>query len=375
MTPPEKSYTAMVLHGPEDLRLESRVPTPPGEGDVQVQVVATGLCGSDLHYYQHGRNGDFALRAPLVLGHESSGVVVALGPGVTGLRVGQRVAIECGVYCGKCTLCLGGRYNLCPSMQFCSSAKTFPHRDGTLQGRMNHPARLLHPISDNTTFEQAALAEPLSVVLHASRRANFQRGQSALVLGAGAVGLLACALAKANGASRVLVVDIDPSRLEFAKEQGFADVTYTLQRGRRPATREEGLDRARETAGKLKSGTGHSDGFDVVFECTGVEPCIQAGVHCATTGGKLVLVGMGTPAALFPLSASALREVDVLGVFRYHDTYPEALRLIGSGALEGIEKMVTHRFALEDAGKAFELISKGGDEQSGMVIKVMVGRD
>ncbi|KZT54646.1 GroES-like protein [Calocera cornea HHB12733] len=369
------SYPAVVLHGPEHLRLESRTPSPPNQGEAQVQVMATGLCGSDLHYYKHGRNGDFALRSPLILGHEAAGMVTALGPGVTNLRVGQRVAIEAGVYCGACKLCKEGRYNLCPNMQFCSSAKTHPHRDGTLQGRMNHPARLLHPISDSTTFEQAALAEPLSVVLHAARRADFQSGQTALILGAGAVGLLACALAKAHGAKEIVAVDIEPQRLEFAKEQGFATTTYTLPRGPRPASPEEGLERAKETATKLKNGTGNMDGFDVVFECTGVEPCIQAGVHCATTGGKLVLVGMGTPAAMFPLSAAALREVDVIGVFRYHHTYPEALRLIGSGALAGIEKMVTHRFALEDARAAFELLAKGGDDKSGMVIKVMVGQD
>ncbi|KZO95473.1 GroES-like protein [Calocera viscosa TUFC12733] len=367
------TYPAAVLHAAEDLRLESRTPSPPKQGEAQVQIMATGLCGSDLHYYKHGRNGDFALQSPLVLGHEAAGIVTALGPGVSDLRVGQRVAIEAGVYCGKCKLCNEGRYNLCPNMQFCSSAKTFPHRDGTLQGRMNHPARLLYPLSDSTTFEQAALAEPLSVVLHAARRADFQRGQTALVLGAGAVGLLACALAKAHGASEIIAVDIEPKRLEFAKAQGFATTTYTLPRGPRPATPEEGLERAKETATKLKTGTGNPDGFDVVFECTGVEPCIQAGVHCAATGGKLVLVGMGTPAAMFPLSAAALREVDVIGVFRYHHTYPEALRLIGSGALAGIEKMVTHRFALEDTQRAFELLAKGGDEHSGMVIKVMVG--
>ena len=137
--------TAIVCHGAHDLRTERRALWPPSAGEAQVAIRATGLCGSDLHYFAHGRNGSFALRAPLVLGHEAAGVVVALGPGVTHLRVGQRVAIECGLMCNQCEYCNKGRYNLCKNMRFASSAKTFPHLDGTLQDRMNHPAHVVHP--------------------------------------------------------------------------------------------------------------------------------------------------------------------------------------------------------------------------------------
>ncbi|THG97358.1 hypothetical protein EW145_g7633, partial [Phellinidium pouzarii] len=163
---------AIVCYGSNDLRIDERVLWPPAHNQAQVAIVATGLCGSDLHYYTHGRNGDFAIQEPLVLGHEAAGVVTALGSQVSGLRVGQRVAIECGLMCNNCDYCKSGRYNLCKGMRFCSSAKTFPHLDGTLQERMNHPASLLYPIPDNVSFEQAALAEPLSVLLHASRRAG-----------------------------------------------------------------------------------------------------------------------------------------------------------------------------------------------------------
>lgn len=153
---------AAVLHGAKDLRVEDRTLWPPHQGQVQVAVVATGLCGSDrmylsfvhirvpltpplVHYYLHGRNGDFALQAPLVLGHESAGIVTAVGPGVKNFVPGQRVAIEAGIMCNDCNYCDKGRYNLCKSLRFCSSAKTFPHLDGTLQDRMNHPAHVLHP--------------------------------------------------------------------------------------------------------------------------------------------------------------------------------------------------------------------------------------
>lgn len=137
--------TAAILYGPRDIRINDRGIWPPSAGDVQVQVVATGLCGSDVHYFSDGRNGDFAVRAPLVLGHEASGFVTAVGRGVSGFAVGQRVAIEAGINCRNCSFCAKGRYNLCKGMRFCSSASRIPHVDGTLQSKMNHPAHVLHP--------------------------------------------------------------------------------------------------------------------------------------------------------------------------------------------------------------------------------------
>ena len=139
------STTAAVLYGTRDIRVEDRNIWMPAAGHAQVQIVATGLCGSDLHYFSNGRNGDFAVRAPLVLGHEAAGIVTALGPGVTSLVVGQRVAIEAGINCRTCEFCIKGRYNLCRGMRFCSSAARFPHVDGTLQTKLNHPAHVLHP--------------------------------------------------------------------------------------------------------------------------------------------------------------------------------------------------------------------------------------
>ncbi|CAL1699107.1 unnamed protein product [Somion occarium] len=276
------SQHAAVLHGAKDLRYEDRTLWPPQQGHVQVAVLATGLCGSDLHYYMHGRNGDFALQAPLVLGHESAGIVTAVGPGVKNFVTGQRVAIEAGIMCRDCSYCKKGRYNLCKNMRFASSAKTFPHLDGTLQDRMNHPAHVLHPLPDNCSFEQAALAEPLSVLLHASRRASFTSSSApstVLVFGVGAIGLLACALAKSYGATRVVAIDINQARLNFAKEQGFAEQVYCLSMTDRAKTTEDQLKRARENVGAALSAFGEPDGFDLVFECTGAEPCIQMSIH------------------------------------------------------------------------------------------------
>ncbi|KAI0754230.1 GroES-like protein [Daedaleopsis nitida] len=368
------SQHAAVLYGAKDLRFEERTLWPPHQGQAQVAVMSTGLCGSDLHYWAHGRNGDFVVQAPLVLGHEAAGIITAVGPGVKNLVPGQRVAIEAGIMCNNCSYCAKGRYNLCKNMRFCSSAKTFPHADGTLQERMNHPAHVLHPLPDNCSFEQAALAEPLSVLLHAARRAELAPGSrsTVLVFGVGAIGLLACALAKSYGATRVVAIDINPTRLDFALKNGFAEQVYCLPISDKAKTTDEQLRRAKDTISVALTEFNMPDGFDVVFECTGAEPCIQMSIHAAVTGGKVMLVGMGSRNVTLPLSAAATREVDIHGSFRYAHTYPTALALLASGKLPGIEKIITHRFPLAETARAFELLARGRDDSGNMVLKVMV---
>ena len=242
----------------------------------------------------------------MCLGHEAAGVITALGPNAPShFQIGTRVAIECGIPCNNhdtCVRCQEGRYNLCPDMRFCSSAKSAPHLDGTLQTFMNHPYKWLHALPQRITYEQAALAEPLGVVLHASRRASFARGSSVLVFGAGAVGLLACALVRAQGASHVVCVDINQARLEFAVQAGFVDrvlntasPAFTRATAKPPSsaggsprstTHElpflDDMDRAKSTADRILALSGldaTAGGFDVVFECTGAESCIQAGIY------------------------------------------------------------------------------------------------
>ncbi|KAF8695233.1 hypothetical protein AX14_001852 [Amanita brunnescens Koide BX004] len=365
--------TAAVLRGPKDLAIEERTLYRPPPGSCQLKVVATGLCGSDLHYYKHGRNGDFAVRAPLVLGHESAGIITQVGPEVSQFKPGQRVAIECGIKCRKCDFCLKGRYNLCRNMRFCSSASVYPHQDGTLQRIMNHPAHVLHPIPDNVSYEQAALAEPLSVLIHASRRAQITEGQTVLVFGVGTIGILACAIAKAHNAARVVAIDINQTRLDFAVSNGFASQTYCLARTEPAKSPDDQLRHAKELAQQALSHFGEPQGFDVVFECTGAESAIQMSINAAMAGGKVMLIGMGTRNIMLPLSTAALREVDIQGSFRYCNTYPEALQLLSSGELGNVEKLITHRFKLEDTASAFDLLSRGQDDQGNMVLKVMIG--
>jgi len=233
--------------------------------------------------------------------------------------------------------------------------------------------RSIPRLPDNVSFEQAALAEPLSVLIHASRRANLQAGHSVLVFGVGAIGLLACAVSKSQRASRVVAIDINQQRLDFAKAYGFADEVYCLPMADKAKTTDDILRRSKETIAFALQVFDEPDGFDVIFECTGAEPCIQMSVHAAIAGGKVMLVGMGARNITLPISAAATREVDILGCFRYANTYPTALALLASGALHNVDKLITHRFALRDAAKAFDLLAKGKDEHGKMALKVMIG--
>ncbi|OJJ45643.1 hypothetical protein ASPZODRAFT_143529 [Penicilliopsis zonata CBS 506.65] len=391
---------ALVLHGANDLRLESKPVSPPTGADVQVAVRATGICGSDLHYYSHGRNGDFVVRAPMCLGHESAGTVTAIGPEVTTLKVGDRVALEVGLPCRECVRCRSGRYNICPRMMFRSSAKTFPHLDGTLMEVTNHPANLCHKLPDSVSNTGGALIEPLAVCLHAVRRSHPPTAAevedaraageptAALVFGAGAVGLLlAASLATTQHFTTIVVADIDAPRLAIASSLGLGLQTALLPRADpaspppppRDAPQAEqtawALTNAQNIAATLKTTHGVADvGFARVYDCTGVPACIQAGIYASASGGVLVQVGMGHPVQTLPIGAAALREVDLIGVFRYDGyAYPAAIELMATGKLAAVEsQVVTHRIPLEEGARAFQLAGKGVDEDGRPVVKVVI---
>lgn len=369
---------ASVLHGAGDLRIESRSISPPGPADLQVAVRSTGLCGSDLHYYRHYRNGDIIVREPMSLGHESAGVVVAVGSDVKGFELGDKVALEVGLPCEHCTRCKEGRYNICKDMKFRSSAKAFPHAQGTLQDRINHPAAWCHKLPENVSLDLGALLEPLSVAIQASRRAQLGAGSTVLVFGAGAVGLLVAAMARISGASTVVIADIDEGRVNFAVENNFAHRAFTVPM-KRGSTTEENLEIAKETAaaiGKITKESGDVVGeVDAVFECTGVPSCLQASIYASRPGGKVLLIGMGTPIQTLPISAAALREVDLMGVFRYANTYPTGVQVVSQNGpgYPNFAKLVTHRYrGLDSAAEAFEMAGKTKDENGNLVIKVVI---
>ncbi|KAA6414088.1 MAG: sorbitol dehydrogenase [Lasallia pustulata] len=356
---------------------ESRPLPPLGPNDVQISIRSTGLCGSDLHYYNHHRNGDILVREPLSLGHESSGVVTAVGSAVQAFQIGDRVALEAGVPCTECERCAEGRYNICSGLRFRGSGKAWPHFQGTLQERINHPARWCHRLPDNVSFDLGALLEPLGVAIHASRRAQLIPGSTVLVFGAGAVGLLCAAMSKVSKAKTVIIADIQAERVDFAVENGFAHAGFVVPR-KQGTTTDEKLQHAKDLAalaGQTETATGLLGGVDMAFECTGVEACTQAAIYATRAGGKVMLVGMGSPIQTLPISAAALREVDLVGVFRYASTYAEAIELVASGnaMLPDLEKLVTHRFCgLDGVQQAFEMAGKTSDKHGNLVLKVVV---
>jgi len=365
---------------------ESHSLAPLADNEVTVRITSTGLCGSDLHYYTHFRNGDIHVRSPLILGHESCGYVTAIGPSVTHLKPGDFVALEVGLPCGICHLCLEGRYNICPALRFRSSAKSWPHFQGTLQTKLNHPAERCYRLPEGFNGDMGAIIEPLSVAMHASRRAGLPRGSTVLVFGAGAVGLLCAAVAKAAG-QRVIIADIQASRVHFATTHRFADAGVVVPMQKAGAGVQEKLSLALEVAGTVGrtrladfvlSSAGQErevEAVDAVFECTGQESCLQAAIYATRPGGKIMLIGMGTPVQTLPISAAALREVDLLGVFRYADVYEDAIRLVASRdpLLPDLGRLVTQRFrGLGEVGEAFEMAGRGWDGEGGLVIKVVV---
>ncbi|KAK4151104.1 putative sorbitol dehydrogenase [Chaetomidium leptoderma] len=406
------TVTASVLHGPRDLRLERRSIEEPSIGELQISIHTTGICGSDVSYYKKFANGDLCACMPLSLGHESSGTVVAIGPQVTGFKLGDRVALEVGIPCGQCGICRQGRYNLCKRMRFRSSAKSVPHFQGTLQERINHPAVWCHKLPDHISFDAAALLEPLSVAIHAVNRASPTPGSSALVIGAGAVGLLTAAMAKQSGCSTVTIADVDQGRVDFAIAKGFATHGYVVPRalsscssiyGGSSSSSSSGtstpvdgvmtpastlsmrsqFDYAKSLAADMLSLTTTSnptfvddedDGVNVTFECTGKEVCMHTSLYATRAGGKVIMVGMGTPVQTLPMSVAHLREIDILGIFRYANTYATGIRLLSArGVLPCLDDMVTHRFkGLENAHGAFELASRTVDDEGNLVLKVVI---
>lgn len=306
-------------------------PPPPPPGQVQIDMRSVGVCGSDVHYWTDGRIGDFIVKKPLVLGHEGSGVVSAIGDGVTNLKIGDRVAIEPGVPCGVCDDCRTGRYNLCKDVRFHAT----PPIDGSLARRINHSAAFCYRLPDHVSFDQAAMLEPLSVGMHAALRSNIQLGSSVFIAGAGPIGLMCLLAAKAAGASYVVISDVDEKRLEVAKNAGASDIYHV------------GADGAK-----------FYRSFDVSIDCSGVESAVAGCIKYTRQGGAVILVGMGKEEMKLPVLDAACREIDIKGVFRYANTYQKALDLVASGQIN-VEFMITHRFDMTEAVDAFEAMRDG----------------
>ncbi|MCY0095146.1 L-idonate 5-dehydrogenase [Hoeflea ulvae] len=327
----------LVAHAAKDLRLEERDAPAPGPGQVLIRMEAGGICGSDLHYYNHGGFGAVRLKEPMILGHEIAGRIEQLGDGVIDLVIGQRVAVSPSRPCLSCEYCLEGKHNHCLNMRFYGSAMPFPHIQGGFRELLVADAIKCAP-ADGLTAGEAAMAEPLSVVLHAAKQAGDLLGKRVLVTGCGPIGLLAVIVARAAGAAEIVATDITPFTIGVAQKVG-ADTAHDVAKDPDALSRYTG-------------GKGH---FDVLFECTGVGPVVASAIPALRPGATLVQLGLGGDMTL-PVQAMTAKEILFRGSFRFHAEFFTAVSMMQSGRLD-VRPLITHTQPLGDFKQAFELAS------------------
>ena len=325
-----------VLHAARDLRLEERPAAPLGPDQVRLQFGAGGICGSDLHYYYDGRVGDFALREPLILGHEVAGDVIETGRDVGRVKIGDRVAVNPSLPCWQCPACRAGRTNLCRRMTFLGSAAVMPHVQGALQEQLVVYESQCFVVPRATPYGIAALAEPLAVCLHAVRRGGDLLGRRVLVTGSGPIGALTCLAARHAGAASVTVTDVAAPPLAVARQLG-ADET---------------IDIAAEPA-RIEAYQADKGWFDVAFEASGNPQALITCLDCVQPGGRIVQLGMlpGGPLGL-PLTRLTPKEIDLVGTFRFHEEFGVAVEALVSGRLDATP-VLTDTFAAAERDAAF----------------------
>ena len=323
---------ACTLHGALDLRLTVREPRALGPHDVRLRLGAGGICGSDLHYYQHGRVGAFVIREPLVPGHEASGVVDAVGAEVTRVKAGEKVAIDPSHPCGQCDYCRGGRMNLCRKMFFLGSASIFPHAQGLFASAFVMPERQLTSIHEpDVSLGEIACAEPLSVGLHAVQRAGPLLGKRVLVTGGGTIGCMCAIAARLAGAAEVVVADVAERPLTVARSIG-ADAAV----------------RSDIDAATL------ADRFDVAIEAAGAAPALMTCLAGVRRGGRIVQVGTLPAELAFPANSLMARELDYVGAFRANGEFDLAVQAIRTRRAD-VRPLISAQLPLSRAKQAFEL--------------------
>jgi len=340
-TPSPDANIAAFYNPSREIHLVEKPRPKPGPGQVLLHVRATGICGSDVHFWKHGRIGDsMVVTDECGSGHESAGEVVEVGEGVTQWKLGDRVAIEAGVPCSKpsCDYCRIGRYNACPDVVFFST----PPFHGTLSRWHLHPAEWLHRLPDSVSFEEGSLCEPLAVALAGIERSGLRLGDSTLICGAGPIGLVSLLSARAAGAEPVVITDLFQSRLDLARKLVPGVRTVLIERGSTP----------KESAEKIKAAA--NGPIKIALECSGVENSIHTAIYSAQFGGKVFIIGVGKNEQVFPFMHLSANEIDVSFQYRYANQYPKAIRLV-AGGLINLKPLVTHRFKLDDAVSAFHI--------------------
>lgn len=338
---------AIVIHGARDLRIEDHDAPPLGAGQVQIKLAAGGICGSDLHYFNHGGFGAVRLREPMILGHEVSGHITALGEGVSHLSVGQLVAVSPSRPCGTCEYCRRAQYNHCMNMRFYGSAMPFPHIQGAFRQVLVADAAQCAP-ADGLTAGEAAMAEPLAVCLHAAGRAGPLMGKSVLVTGCGPIGILCILAARRAGADLIVATDLGEYTLGMARRAG-ADVTLNLA----------------ENRDALAPYTAQKGSFDVLFECSGAAPALAGAIPAMRPRGTIVQLGLGGDMTL-PVQAMTAKELSLTGSFRFHAEFFTGVSLMQKGLID-VKPFITQTFPLSQAQTAFET---AGDRSRAMKAQI-----
>jgi L-idonate 5-dehydrogenase len=341
---------AIVIHAAKDLRLENRDEVAPGPGQVAVKLATGGICGSDLHYYNHGGFGSIRLREPMILGHEVAGHVASLGEGVTGLQVGQLVGVSPSRPCHGCRFCREGMFNQCLNMRFYGSAMPFPHIQGAFREMLVADASQCVP-ADGLSSGEAAMAEPLAVTLHATRHAGEMLGKSVLVTGCGPIGVLCILAARRAGADLIVATDLSDYTLSMAKRAG-ADITLNM------AAAADAMDRF-----KAEKGT-----FDVVYECSGAQAALTGAIAALRPGATILQLGLGGDMTL-PMMQITAKELVLKGSFRFHGEYATAMSLMRKGLID-VKPLISQTVSLQGAKQGFEL---AGDRSQAMKVQIEFG--
>lgn len=330
----KKMMKVAVMNGIGKMGYVEREVPQPADNEVLVKLEYVGICGSDMHYYETGRIGNYVVKPPFVLGHEPGGVVVEVGKDVKHLKIGDRVALEPGKTCGHCEYCKEGKYNLCPDVVFFAT----PPVDGVFQEYVAHEAALCFKLPDNVDTMEGALIEPLAVGFHAANQGGAHAGQTAVVFGAGCIGLVSMMALKAEGVSKVYVVDIMQKRLDKALELGATGVINSMDKN------------VQDEISRLTEGKG----VDLVIETAGMEITTRQAIHIAKKGSTIVLVGYSkTGEMTLPLSLALDKELTFKTVFRYRHIYPMAIEAVASGKVN-LKGIVSNVFSFDDIQNAMD---------------------
>lgn len=341
---------ALILSEPNNISIEDKVfDESLGDNDVKIKIHSVGICGSDVHYYQHGRIGPFIVNSPMVLGHEASGIVIETGKNITHLKPGDRVCMEPGIPDFHSIQTLSGYYNLDPDVRFWAT----PPVHGCLRENVIHPGAFTFKLPDNVSFAEGAMVEPLAIGMYAATKAEIKPGDIALVTGAGTIGMVTALSALAGGCSDVIICDQFDEKLSVAANYENLH-TFNIKKGK-----------LKDKVDKLTAG----NGIDIIFECSGAESAITGLAEYAAPRACIVLVGMPVDSVPVDIVSAQAKELTFRTIFRYANMYPRTLRLLSSGKLN-VSPLISATYKFSQSIEAFERAAQGRSDDIKIIIEM-----